>query len=428
MTSDLRPLAPQDWEPWYEALRLAYGGAPVPPERRALRAAVAEYDRALGIWDGGECVATALSYSFRMAVPGTAREGAREGTAGGGTEPGAGFVPTAAVSMIGVLPTHRRRGLLTALMRRQLDDIRERGEPLAALTASEPAIYGRYGYGIASRQLSLEIDTARAGLTAPPGGAGIRLRPADPAAAAPACAAVRDRLAPRRPGATLRPAAWEPWPLHDPATERGGGSELRCVLAERDGAVTGHALFHVRPEWQHTGPTGTVVLRELEALDPASVGALWHFVLGIDLTTTVQAFNRPPDEPLLHLVADPRRLSPRLRDGLHLRLVDVGAALAARTYRVPVDAVLEVTDPFCPWNTGRWRLSGDSGGAVCAPTRDAADVSLSVRELAAAYLGGTPLRELAGAGLVREVSGGTALACLSTAFGGGTPPWLAYTF
>ncbi|MER6910846.1 GNAT family N-acetyltransferase [Streptomyces sp. NPDC000594] len=414
MTNDLRVLDPGDWDTWYEDLSRAYGGMEPPPERRALRAAVTEYDRSLGVWEDGGCVGAAAAYSFRMTVPG--------GRSGGAPAP----VATAAVSMVGVVPTHRRRGILTAMMRHQLDNVRARGEALAVLTASEPAIYGRYGYGIASRQLALEVDSDRARITEPPD-ARVRLRSVDPVHAAEGCAAIRDRLAADRPGGMLRPGAWDAWPLLDPPSDRGGGSPLQCVLAERDGEPSGFALYQVRPAWSHAGPVGTVTLRELHGLDPSSATELWRFLLGIDLTSSVHALNRPLDEPLLHRVADPRRCEPRLRDGLHLRLVEVGAALAARAYRVPVDTVLEVTDPFCLWNTGRWRLSGDPSGAVCARTADPADLSLSVRELGSAYLGGITLRELADAGLVRECAPG-ALETASLAFGSTVPPWLAQQF
>jgi predicted acetyltransferase len=92
-----------------------------------------------------------------------------------------------------------------------------------------------------------------------------------------------------------------------------------------------------------------------------------------------------------------------------------------------VDVVLDVEDAFCPWNSGRWRLSGDAKGAVCGRTSDAADLALSVRELGAAYLGGVSLASLAGAGRVRELRQG-ALAEASVGFGATTAPWLPHGF
>jgi predicted acetyltransferase len=141
----------------------------------------------------------------------------------------------------------------------------------------------------------------------------------------------------------------------------------------------------------------------------------------------VVARNRPVDDPLLHLVNDVRRCELRVRDGMFVRLVEVGAALEARTYRTPVDVVLEVEDAFCPWNAGRWRLLGDRKGASCKRTDDDADLALSVRELGAAYLGGVSLGALAGAGRVRELRRG-ALGEAAGAFLSDVAPWLQHGF
>ncbi len=168
-------------------------------------------------------------------------------------------------------------------------------------------------------------------------------------------------------------------------------------------------------------------LEDLAALDPASEAALWRFLFGIDLMTTLTVKGRPVDDAWQYLVSDIRRCRPRLRDALYVRPVDVGAALAARTYRIPVDVVFEVADDFCPWNAGRWRLSGDAKGASCERTSDAADLALSVRELGAAYLGGVPLTAPAAAGRVRELRAG-ALAEASVAFGSAVAPWLPHGF
>ncbi|MGK5630157.1 GNAT family N-acetyltransferase, partial [Streptomyces sp. URMC 123] len=383
MTRELRVLRAEDWDHWYGVLETAFGGAEESPEQRAMWRDLTELDRSLGVWEDGRCVGTAGAFSFRLTVP-------------GGTP-----VAAAGVTMVGVLPTHRRRGVLTSMMRRQLDDVRERGEPLAVLTASEPAIYGRFGYGQATTQAHLEIDTARArpaDAALPEGTDAVRLRLADPAdaAARAACEEVYARLVPTRPGMLARLPGWERLPFLDPEAWREGGSPLQLLLAEGpDGQVTGYARYHVVPGWEPAGPTGRVALRDLDALDPASYAALWRQLLDLDLVTTLKARNRPADDPLLHLVPDIRRCNVRHRDSLHVRPVDVGAALAARTYAAPVDVVFEVTDAFCPWNEGRWRLSGDAKGASCERTSDAADLALSVRELGSAYLGGVGFAGLA---------------------------------
>ncbi|WP_432076080.1 GNAT family N-acetyltransferase [Streptomyces wuyuanensis] len=409
MTTELRVLRREEWDQWYGKLELAFGGVPESPAERELWNELTECERSIGVWDRGECVGTAGAFSFRVSVP------------------GGSLVPAAGVTMVSVAATHRRRGVLTSMMRCQLDDVRERGEPLALLTASEPEIYGRFGYGIATHQLSLDIDTVRARITAPPGTDDVRLRFAPVAESAEACEAVyRSRIG-SRPGMLARTPGWERLPLLDPPADREGASAMQCVLAERDGDVVGYVRFHNKPEWDASGANGSLLLRDIEALDPAAYAALWQFLFGIDLTSRIRVRNRPVDDPLLHLVTDVRRCGVRVRDSLHARLVDVGEALAARTYRTPVDVVLEVEDAFCPWNEGRWRLSGDARGASCERTAGAADLAVSARDLGAAYLGGVTLSSLAGAGRVHELRGG-ALAEASTAFASDPAPWLPHGF
>ncbi|WP_328317488.1 GNAT family N-acetyltransferase [Streptomyces sp. NBC_00388] len=409
METELKVLRRDGMDTWYEGLMRAFGGVDESPEERALWDDLTEFERSIGAWEGGQCVGTAGAFSFRLSVPGGA------------------FVPAAGVTMVSVAATHRRRGILTAMMRRQLDEVRALGEPLAVLTASEPAIYGRFGYGIASRQLSAEIDTSRVTLAVPPGTDAVRLRYAPVGEVAEQCEALYVRSVGSRPGMPLRMPGWERLPLLDPPAERGGASPLQCVVAERDGETVGYVRFHTKPESDAAGPKGSVRLRQIDALDPAASAALWRFLFGIDLTSTLFVRNRPLDDSWQYLVSDIRRCRLQVRDVLHLRLVDVGAGLAARTYRTPVDVVFGVQDDFCPWNSGRWRLTGDASGASCVRTDDPAELELSVRELGAAYLGGTSLAALADAGLVRELRPG-ALAGASHAFGSEKAPWLPHGF
>ncbi|MFF4539233.1 GNAT family N-acetyltransferase [Streptomyces aureus] len=409
MTTDVRVPRQADWDEWYENLLRAFGGVAESSEERELWSELTEYDRSLGVRDGKDWVGTAGAFSFRVTVPGGAS------------------VPAAGVTMVSVAATHRRRGVLTAMMRRQLDDVRAAGEALAVLVASEPAIYGRFGYGIATSSLSAEIDTARVRLSVPPGTDGVKLRYAAPGDVLEACEAVYARLVPGRPGMLARRPGWQRLALLDPASERGGASPLQCVVAERDGETVGYTRFRVKPEWGPAGHNGVVTMVDLEGLDPAARAALWRFLFDIDLTSTLRTRSRPVDDAWQHLVSDIRRCQVRLKDSLHVRLVEVGAALEARTYQAPVDVVFEVEDAFCPWNEGRWRLTGDAKGAVCVRTEDAPDLALSVRELGAAYLGGVSLASLAAAGRVRELRQG-ALAEAATAFGSTVAPWLPHGF
>ncbi|WP_046734327.1 GNAT family N-acetyltransferase [Streptomyces humi] len=407
--TEVKVLRAEEFDGWWDHLVRAFGAGPASAEERELDRSLTEPERALAVWDGPELVGTSGAFRFRMTVPGGA------------------VLPTAGVTMVSVSATHRRRGVLTSMMRRQLDDVREWGEPLAALTASEPAIYGRFGYGAATHQLLAEIDTSRVTLAVPAGTDAVRLRYAGPAEVLDACEAVYARTVPLRPGMLARQPGWERAELLDPESERDGASALQCVVAERDGEVTGFARFRTKLGWGTGGHDGTVTLEDLAALDPETDAALWRFLFGIDLMTTLVVRRRPVDDAWQYLVSDIRRCRTRVRDMGYVRLVDVGAALAARTYQAPVDVVLEVDDAFCPWNSGRWRLTGDSKGASCERTTDTAELALSVRELGAAYLGGVSLLSLARAGRVRELRPG-ALAEASPAFGSPSVPWLPHGF
>ncbi|WP_327356018.1 GNAT family N-acetyltransferase [Streptomyces sp. NBC_01304] len=410
MTTELRVLRPEDWDRWFSTLELAFGGVREAEEEREFDRSVTECERSLGVWDGTDVVGTSGAFSFRVAVPGGA------------------LVPAAGVTMVSVAPTHRRRGVLTAMMRRQLDDVRELGEPLALLTASEPSIYGRFGYGAATQQLYADIDSARVRLAVPPGTDDVRLRLVPPGDVLDECEALYARQVPARPGMLARTPGWERQGLVDPESERSGKSPLQCLLAEREGELVGYARFRTKPDWHSLAvPDGSAILHDLEAVDPAAYAALWRYLFDLDLTSKIVLRNRPVDDAWQHMVSDIRRCAPQARDSLYVRLVEVGAALSARTYQAPVDVVLDVEDAFCPWNAGRWRLTGDTKGASCERTTDPADLALSVRELGQAYLGGFSLASLAAAGRVRELRGG-ALAEASVAFGSAVAPFLPHGF
>ncbi|CAM5326466.1 hypothetical protein SSPIM334S_08223 [Streptomyces spiroverticillatus] len=414
MTTELRVLTEAEWEPFYASLERAFAVTESQEEQQLYRD-LTEFDRTLGVWEGDSCVATAGAFSFRMTVPGGAS------------------LPVAAVTMVSVAATHRRRGVLTSMMRHQLDDVRARGEAVAVLVASEPMIYGRFGYGVGTFETRAEIDTARVRIAVPEGTDDVRLRYAqvtDPGVHR-TCEEIYARAVPGRPGMMARQPGWDRLPMLDPEKDREGATALQCVLAEdADGTVLGFARFRVKPQWSAAGADGVVFLEDLEAVGPRApqaAAALWRFLFDLDLTSKLVALNRPSDDTWVHLVSDVRRSSLVLRDALHVRLVDVGAALEARTYRTPVDVVLEVEDAFCPWNEGRWRLTGDAKGAVCVRTAEPADLALSVRELGAAYLGGVSLAALAAAGRVRELREG-AVAEAAAAFGSDVAPWLPHGF
>ncbi len=352
-----------------------------------------DWDRARGVeTDDGELVACHGSYPYQgFPVP-----GARTGVSG--------------LTWVGVHPGHRRRGLLRAMIEDHFTRSRARGEAVSALFAAEPGIYGRFGYGLASSSLSLTMDR-RAALRDVPGATDLRVRieRVDPARHAELVARVHGRI--DRPGWVTRttPGQHESW-LEDPEAFRDGAESLRIVIVgddERDESARGFALFRRKDDWKAEGPRGVVRVREAVAPDAATARALWGVLLDLDLMGTVEVSLLPVDDPLWFLLVDPRAARPRITDNLWVRLLDVPTALAARRYQTAVDVVIEVRDAGVPANAGRWRLVGSPDGATATPADGAADLTIDVRELASAYLGGVSLEALAAAGLVTEHTPGT---------------------
>ena len=402
----------------------AFHSGPPSEQSRARMHARIELDRTIAAFDGATMVGVAGAYSFRMRVPGA-------------------LAPVAGVTMVAVLPSYRRRGILFSLMTQQLEDLHGRGEEVAALFASEAGIYRRYGYGQASWHATFGLRAGEGTLaTAAPADGSLRVRIAAPDSARAELAKVYDTVLAERPGFFARNDAWWDRALADGPEDRAGASPLRCVLAEDSAGPRGYALFSARGRWDQDTflADSSIDIREIITADPAATAAIWGDLLSRDLVTEFHAAMRPVDDPLLHLLADPRRVRARIADGLWVRLVDVGGALARRRYACPVDVVLDVSDESCGWNQGRWRLSAGGsapaataaggptpGTARCERTSDPADIALPAHVLGAAYLGGTRLGSMAQAGLVTELRPG-ALAALSAALSWDPAPWCPVIF
>jgi predicted acetyltransferase len=351
-------------------------------DANAARRAVMELDRTLVARRDGEIVGTASIQTRRLAVPGA-------------------VVPAAHVTMVAVVPSARRRGILTGFMHQQFADARAAGEPVAVLWASEGRIYQRFGYGLAASRLSMSIDRNEVRLTVPAAADGVR--EGSPADLRDQLVTLFEEVYQRRPGWSQRSRRHWDFRLVDLPEWRNGDSALRAVVHTDDGGrVDGYALWRANRRWNEGGPAGHVRVAEHVATTPEAYAAIWQFLMAIDLTRTVDVWLAASDEPLLHAVTDPRRLDARISDALWLRLLDMPAALSARRYATDIDVVLEVTDEMLPDNAGRWRLRGGPDGATCDSTVDEPDVSCDVRALGAVYLGGTSLSTLAATGQVAE--------------------------
>jgi predicted acetyltransferase len=345
------------------------------------------------------------------------------------TVPG-GTVPCAAVSWITVAPTHRRRGVLTAIMERQLREVHEAGrEPVAALWAAEAPIYGRFGYGPAAFRGGLTGRTERLRLRPDVDRGTGRVDVVDVDAYRAGAVPLHERLRRTVPGNLDRTDAWWDRVLRDDPDQREGATSRRHLLhTEADGTVTGAAAYRVKSGWSDAGePEGELRVEDVRASSPAAYAALWEFLLSIDLVRTVRWALGSVDDPLRHLLQDPRALHSTVVDALWVRLVDVDRALRARRYPAPINLVFEVRDPFCPWNDGRFHLTGHPAGSFCEPTDRDPDLVLGIEALSAAYLGGVSLGTLHAAGRVTEVSPG-AVTLASTSFSWPVTPWCPEEF
>jgi predicted acetyltransferase len=361
-----------------------------------------EVDRLLWVSDGDLKVAAAGAYSFRLTIPG-------------------GELPAAGVTAVGVVPSHRRRGILTQMMREQIDDVRSREEPLAILWASEASIYGRFGYGLATKAAKISIERDRAVFRdrAAPVGA-TRLVTLEQAA--DLLPDVYDRVRVETPGMFARPRTWwETGALADPEHARQGAGPLFCAVLELDDRPEAYALYRLKSNWDEGVPKSTLRLREVMATSPVALREIWRFLLGVDLVAQVEMWGLPPDYPLFLMLTEPRRLRMTLGDALWLRLVDLEAALAARSYADSEPVSIEVRDSFCDWNEGVWRLPD------AERTDGDPDLRLDVADLGSTYLGGVSFAELARAGRVEELRDG-GLARADALFRTDVTPWCPEVF
>jgi len=364
-------------------------------------------ERMLAVLDDGRIVAGAGAYPLELTLP-------------------AGPVPCAGVTVVGVLPSHRRLGLMRRMMETQLRDVRERGVPVAALWASEETIYGRFGYGLATMALHVEAKRTHVRIRAELPREG-RVRLIDHDEAIRVLPRVYERVRRRTPGFTSRSRDWwETRRLSDrPENRRGAGPLVRALL-ERDGAPVAYALYRISQEgatfaeWKKT-------VRVVEAIgaDAAAHRDLWRFLLEIDWTDVLRTDQMPTDDALPLLVDRVNELGLRVYDGLWLRPVDVPAALAARGTAGDGRATIEVTsDPQFRDNVGTWTL--EAGGGVRRTSRRP-DVRLDVQGLGSALLGGFTFAQLVRGGRAQEGARG-GLARADALFRVERAPWCPEIF
>ena len=379
MSFDVRPSRDRD-----EFVRAFYSigqyfGAVPEPERidRALQ--IVELERMHAAFDGDEIVGGAAAFTYDFSVPG-------------------GSLPCAGVTMVGVYPTHRRRGVLRSMMQAQLADVHERGEPIAALWASEETIYGRFGYGIAAWACELTLARVWSAFAQPLERRG-QVRFVSAEEAAELFPPVWEALRRERPGVPSRSEAW--WKLRTlriPDEEK--ANPRRFVALDLDGSTQAYAIYRREPAWQDGVSNAKLEVNEAIGATPQATAEIWRYLLDVDWTETIEAYGLPLDHPLFLLLATPRRAKFRTADSLWVRLVDVGAALSGRAYAAEGSVVFEVRDPVCPWNEGRWLVeAGEAKRTDAEP-----DIALDVEALGSRV----PRSRLVRAPASRPAAGGAA--------------------
>ncbi len=407
MAITVRPIEADELAAFHRVNGQGFGYVP-DEESTAHWAATLDLSRTQAAFEDGQLVGTSGVFALETTVPGGAA------------------LPTAGVTTVAVSPSHRRRGILTEVMRGLLTAAHERGEPLASLWASESIIYQRFGYGLATEEDEWEIERPHTRFAHAPQGDGT-VRLVDEAYARKHFPSVWERARTSRVGMTGRNEQLWDDRFSDLPHRRGDASGLFFVAYEESVRLDGYALYRVKQAWTGGLPGNEIQVVEAIAATDAAHAGLWRFLLDLDLSRTITAQHRPLDDALPLMLADPRRLRRRQRDAIWLRLVDVIPALEGRTYASEGALTLEVQDGFCGWNPGVVHLEAGPDGVHARPTTEAPDLVLPTSSLAAAYLGGTRPSALARAGRVEERRAGALLEA-DRLFAADHAPWCPQHF
>ena len=376
-----RPITEDEILQFRERISTGFGGDLSEDDRDNERfKATLPLDRTVAGFDGDELVGTLGGYPLEIIVPGGVS------------------VPMSGTAFVTVQPTHRRQGLLNAMMRDHLDDAAARGEALVGLWSSETTIYGRYGFGRATSRDIVEASDDALALPGPIEGSVRYLPPAEVAETIPA---IFDEIRETKPGMLSRSEDWWKYRiLYDPERWREGSSAKRFVVYEADGQAEGYAIYTQKADWSDLVPNGQVRVKEVMATTERAHTGLWKFIAGIDLFPRVRHWNVPTDDPLWWKLSDPRRVERKRTDALWLRIMDVPAALEARTYEIDGSIRIGVDDPFRPDTSGVYELAVSSGVGKSVAVDGEADVNLGIDALGALYLGGSSALAMAAAGLI----------------------------
>jgi len=404
---EIRPVSREEFPAFLGVFNRAMGFPPASENMLEVwRSGARVPERSLAAFDGEQMVGTVYSHDFELTLPGATQIGA------------------AGVTAVGVLPTHKRRGILTELKTCQLREAKQRGEAVAILIASESVIYGRFGYGVSSFLFDYEIDT-RFGAFRPdlPEGGG-RVVFVDEETADKVFPEVYERWWKQQPGAIPRTDEW--W--GSVRAERKPGADAHVIYEADDGSIEGYIRYSTRSKWTAGLADSTIAEQDFVTITERARLPLWRHVLDVDLVRSVHMGGQPVDDPIRWWLANPRALRvTRYGDFFWTRILDVVRALEARRYRLDGEVVLGIDDALLEENSGRYALRIEEGVRRCERTDAAADIALPIASLGSLYLGGVTASDLATGGQVRELTPGAIAKC-DAAFSSDRKPWSATWF
>ena len=368
--------------------------------------------------DGTQMIGVSYVFEHQIRIPGTT-------------------VSSAGLAGVGVMPTHRRKGALNGMMRKIIDDAKERGDVLATLWASEASIYGRYGFSIGAFHDSFTLHRAYSALNSDLDQKG-HVDFIEISAAKDFLPIVHDKVFHVRNGVIRRDEyLWDLWVKKFQNFKP--KDKIFLVGYSCQGEIEGYALYFLESRGlQNPGSEPRYIGGLLESSDPEEEHrmnilelmstndeaylALWKFLLGVDRVNSYRASKRPIDDPFIWLLKHPDMMRKSLTSMHWVRIVDVVSALASRKYSTEDNLVIQIYDGFCPWNQLRILLEAGNDGSNVSISSRFPDISLSTQEIASIFLGGAKLRTLAINGRVQENKSG-AIQRLDAMFATSQPPW-----
>lgn len=381
MTIDITLVGPDEHEAFTIPLITAFGFR-FDPERAERSKRLPELVQRIAAKEDGMIVGSAGGFRFEMTTPG-------------------GKVPISGLTMVGVLPTHRRRGVLSRMIRMHFDEARANGQPVSALWASEGSIYGRFGYGVAALYSSISIERDRAVFkrAAPRAAAGAgELRLLNENEAREPFGAVWERVRPTVPGMMSRSAAW--WSSRRLGDFDKGPLPLFRAALFVDGQPEAYALYRFTEMMPMPG-VAEANLSVIEAIgtSPRATAMVWRYLFDLDLVRRVESPLLHASHPLFHMITEPRRLRMQVGDSVWVRVVDAAAALNARVFSTAASVSFRLDDELCPWNEGVYRVDGGRASRWDG----APELRFNASALGSLYLGGVTARQLADAGEIEEL-------------------------